>query len=373
MAGVGLNIISFDVPYPPDYGGVIDIFYKIRTLHRLRVSIHLHCFEYGERGRREELAAYCTSVHYYPRKTGLSSNLSLLPYITYSRRSRELLDNLRTNDYPILCEGIHSTYLLLGGKLRDRSVSLRSHNIEHDYYLHLARREAHPVRKLYFRLEAYRLKRLLSKLPANLSIAAISPADTTYLQQHFRNTFWLPPFHSNDAVTSLTGTGDYALYHGNLSVSENYEVAQMLIASFRGKNIQLIVAGKAPPPALRQAAANSSNIQLIADPDETSMDELLRQAHVVLLPTYQATGIKLKLIESLYRGRFCIANDLMVAGTGLEDAVIVENNDFYDRTKTLMGRSLTEAAIAQRKATMLAHFSNLKNAQLLLEVGALNR
>ena len=27
-----LNIVSFDVPYPPDYGGVIDVFYKIKEL-----------------------------------------------------------------------------------------------------------------------------------------------------------------------------------------------------------------------------------------------------------------------------------------------------------------------------------------------------
>ena len=41
-----LHIISFDIPYPPNYGGVIDVYYKIRTLHKLGIKIHLHCFEY---------------------------------------------------------------------------------------------------------------------------------------------------------------------------------------------------------------------------------------------------------------------------------------------------------------------------------------
>ena len=27
-----VHIVSFDVPYPPNYGGVIDVFYKIKTL-----------------------------------------------------------------------------------------------------------------------------------------------------------------------------------------------------------------------------------------------------------------------------------------------------------------------------------------------------
>ena len=28
MGVKGINVVSFDVPYPADYGGVIDVFYK---------------------------------------------------------------------------------------------------------------------------------------------------------------------------------------------------------------------------------------------------------------------------------------------------------------------------------------------------------
>ena len=47
MQNKHLHIISFDVPYPANYGGVIDVFYKIKALHAKCVKIHLHCFEYG--------------------------------------------------------------------------------------------------------------------------------------------------------------------------------------------------------------------------------------------------------------------------------------------------------------------------------------
>ena len=39
-----LHIISFDNPYPPVYGGVIDVFYKIKDLHAEGYEIYLHCF-----------------------------------------------------------------------------------------------------------------------------------------------------------------------------------------------------------------------------------------------------------------------------------------------------------------------------------------
>ena len=30
-----IHIVSFDIPYPPNYGGIIDVFYKIKTLFEL--------------------------------------------------------------------------------------------------------------------------------------------------------------------------------------------------------------------------------------------------------------------------------------------------------------------------------------------------
>ena len=35
-----LHIISFDVPYPANYGGVIDVFYKLKALHAEGIKIH---------------------------------------------------------------------------------------------------------------------------------------------------------------------------------------------------------------------------------------------------------------------------------------------------------------------------------------------
>jgi hypothetical protein len=42
-----LHIICLNVPFPVDYGGVFDLFYKLPALHDQGVKIHLHCFEYG--------------------------------------------------------------------------------------------------------------------------------------------------------------------------------------------------------------------------------------------------------------------------------------------------------------------------------------
>ena len=100
-----LHIISLDIPYPADYGGVIDIFYKLRSLHEAGVEITLHCFQYGNRTPQAELKKYCKDVFYYPRLTGWKGLDMTLPYIISSRRSKDLLANLVQDDAPILFEG----------------------------------------------------------------------------------------------------------------------------------------------------------------------------------------------------------------------------------------------------------------------------
>lgn len=42
-----LHIVSFHIPIPQNYGGVIDIYYKVKALHDIGVKVILHCFEYG--------------------------------------------------------------------------------------------------------------------------------------------------------------------------------------------------------------------------------------------------------------------------------------------------------------------------------------
>ncbi|MBP8033021.1 MAG: glycosyltransferase family 1 protein, partial [Bacteroidia bacterium] len=109
---VSVNIVCLDVPYPANYGGAINMFHKIRWLHKKGVIIYLHCFEYGNRTATSELNKYCKEVTYYKRNTGISSFISSLPYNVKSRISNELKQNLLKNNYPIIFEALHTCYLL---------------------------------------------------------------------------------------------------------------------------------------------------------------------------------------------------------------------------------------------------------------------
>ncbi|HEX3767900.1 MAG TPA: mannosyltransferase, partial [Puia sp.] len=144
-----LHIVCHDVPYPPDYGGVFDLYYKIRTLHEQGIHIILHCFTSG-REEQPILKTFCEQVYYYPRRTGHKGYSHQLPYIVCSRSNPELLERLLQDEYPILLEGVHCSYLMQDSRFANRKILLRLHNVESVYYKQLAKSSSSWFKKLYY-------------------------------------------------------------------------------------------------------------------------------------------------------------------------------------------------------------------------------
>lgn len=368
-----MHIVSFDIPYPPTYGGVIDVFYRLRALSNLGAKIYLHTFEYS-RARSKELETYCEAVYYYPRKNLMQSLPVRYPHIVKSRASEALLDRLLLDDMPILFEGLHTTYFLAHPGLARRQKLVRMHNVEWEYYLQLADREARYWYRQYYQAEAKLLRDFEEILRHADHILAISPKDTAYYKRAFPQTRYLPAAHGHEVVSSLSGQGEYCLYHGNLSVVENHEAALWLIFEVFSHlgDIPLIIAGANPLPDLIEATSNFEHIYLRPNPTQIEMVDLVQQAHMHVLPTFQNTGIKLKLLHSLFSGRFVVVNPPMIEDTGLEFSTIIAETptDFRRAISKHWIQNFTEIDIAQRKATLLPKFDDHLNARSLM--GLLN-
>ena len=261
---LNLHLIAFDIPYPPNYGGVIDIFYKLKALHAEGVKVYLHCYEYA-RGPSSELDKYAEKVFYYPRKTAKSQLFNTYPYIVLTRRSAELKANLLNDDYPILMEGLHSTYFLGDPAFTGRMMMVRTHNVEHEYYNNLARVEKNIFKKYYFFNEAGKLLKYESILNKASAIAAISPSDTAHFMHSYSGVHYIPAFHPFDQVKIKHGKGDFAFYHGNLAVGENNEGALYLVEKiFNDLPYKLIIAGNKPSSDLCCIFSINCNLALFS-------------------------------------------------------------------------------------------------------------
>jgi hypothetical protein len=171
------------VPFPADYGGVIDVFYKLKQLHANGVEIIFHVFENG-RGKHPELEKYCSKVYYYKRNSNWLLLFNRLPFIVESRKNKLLFETLMQNNYPILFEGLHTTYYAQQLKKMGRSVYLRNHNIESDYYNELSKVEKNSIKKWYLKWESKKLLKYEKQLSFFDHIFCISKKDTLQFESY---------------------------------------------------------------------------------------------------------------------------------------------------------------------------------------------
>ncbi|MCC7466275.1 MAG: glycosyltransferase [Saprospiraceae bacterium] len=369
-----LHIISFDIPYPANYGGVIVIFNQIKALHAQGVKVILHCYQYGDRKPQPELANYCHEIYYYKRSRSVFYQASLLPFIMRTRQSSALLKRLKKDQYPILFEGMHTAGLIWHPSLKSRHKLIRMHNIEWQYYESLSQLTpaTAPLEKAYYFSESIKLQRIEPKVVLHADeIITISSTDEAYYRALKANTHYIPAFHPNEAVESQSGKGEFVLFHGKLSVPDNELAAMWIIREvFADFDIPMVIAGMAPSDRLKELVSQYEHIRLVENPEEAQMTSLLSKAHINLLISFQSSGVKLKLINALFRGRFCIVNDPMVRGTGLAKLCYVRNSAAAIRQtiEALINAPFEQGKIAERKSVLEAEFSNVENAKKLIQL-----
>jgi Glycosyl transferases group 1 len=341
-------------------------------LHEQGVKIHLHYFSYNLRGTPNELNRFCETIHVYERKTGHKGFSFMLPYIVSSRDNPELVKNLLQDNYAVLLEGIHCTGILKEINKNHRKIVVRLHNDECAYYKQLAKSETNLFKKIYFLNESRLLKNYEKHLPANVRYACITDADTNL----FKKEYGLPAVSHLAAFAPFThidnpdGVGNFCLYHGNLSVSENEKAAAWLITKVFSKiKIPLVIAGKNPSKKIESLAHFYQHTCLVANPTDNELHDLIQKAQINVLPSFSSTGIKLKLINVLFNGRHCLVNDAMVAGTGLEQTCHIANTPeaMASVITQLYHQPFTEEETVLRKNLLSHSFDNKVNAKRLIQ------
>ena len=369
-----LHIICLDTPWPADYGGAIDMMNRIILLKQKGIGIHLHYFSYNERGTPNELNQFCETLHVYERKTGSRGLSPNLPYIISSRINQELNHNLQKDNHPVLIEGLHGTGVLSSLDLLKRKVVVRMHNEESIYYKELARAEPSLLKKIYFINESRLIKKYNRQLPKDCIYACITNDDANRMKNDYGlpQVKFLPAFPAWQKVIGEEGVGNLCLYHGNLSVPENEKAATWLLREvFTRVRKPFVIAGKNPSRRLQKLAHLCQHTCLVANPSETEMNDLVRKAHINVLPGFNKdfTGIRLKLLHALFEGRHCVVNDPMVSGTGLESACHIGTNAnaFASIITQLYHQPFTEEEIRLRKRMLGTVYNNEKNTEQLIQ------
>lgn len=243
------------------------------------------------------------------------------------------------------------------------------HNIEWDYYQNLGKADKNFIHKIHFNVESKKLKMFETVLKSANTIFSVNQGDADYMKQYCDNSIFIPPFHLNEEVSIKKGIGDYVLYHGSLDVIENHQAALYLIQTvFSKMDKKVIIAGKQPKSSLIELIKKFPHISIKSDLPNSEFDQLIIQAQCNVLFTFQATGLKHKLLNSLYKGRFVIVNDKMVSNSGLDTLCVLANTpeEIIQEINRCWDKEVPEKDIEIRSQMLLAAYSNISNAKKMI-------
>lgn len=247
---------------------------------------------------------------------------------------------------------------------------LRTHNVEYSYYRTLACMESNLFKRFYYWTESLKLRNYEKHLPGDIALAAITESDRDLLRDNKINSFLLPAFHSNESVQSMAGHGNYILFHSDLSISENIDSLSFFIRKVKPQSFaKFIVAGRKPSKALIGELEMIQNLEIVADPDQSEMENLVKNAHINLVHARHKTGMKLKLLSALFQGRHCIANSHAIESSGIESLchLAQTKTQWQELIQILLEKPFTENEIEERRKLLQLEYSNSTNIKILLQ------
>lgn len=306
-----LHIISFNYPYPPSYGGIIDVYYKIKALSDLGIKIHLHCFiDRIPSTIDREIKEITENVFFYKKKKNPLLYFSSTPFAAAIRKSDELIKNLERNKAPILFEGLQTTQIIRFLRENDHKLYLRYHNNEKEYYKGLSGSENNLFKKIIYSIESLKYtgyqKKLLKKFEA---VFCLSEKEYHEVESYSKNAHMIHIFHGNESVKELDQKGKYFLFHGDLTTADNKRALNETIGLFKTlPQYQLVVASDRASEDIKNKISAVENISLTPIQTTENLYRLLEGAHANILISYQNSGTKVKLFNTLYNSRFVIIN-----------------------------------------------------------------
>ncbi len=367
MINQSLHIISFDNPFPPGYGGVIDVFYKIKALHSIGVEVHLHCFVDEVPADYSVLKEHTAAVFFYVRKNKFWSYFQVKPFSVHSRFSKEMINRLYQDNFPILFEGLQTTSMLKHFNNKSRKLFLRLHNNEEKYYSGISKSEKNIFKKGIYWLESKKYKHFQKSVFNQFEkVFTLSETENNEINLFSKNSVYVPVFHGNNNMKSFSKKGEIALYHGDLRISDNKKAVDFLILVFKElPEYKFIIASKSGRREVENKTKNTVNISFVETKDHVVLNELFEQTHLHVLFSFQQSGTKLKVINSLFNGRFCLINSNMVDDKQIQNlcSLAETKEEFKSKIIELMQKSYNQDE--NRTKVLTKVLNDIENAKII--------
>lgn len=314
--------LSPQLPYPPISGGVIKSWRLVEYLSRkyyLTVATFLKNDEYKDVD--EFLSKVQLAGHYFepidiPR-TALNlvkSNLLLQPLNLYRNRSKsfkEKISQLAQNADAIFVDH-YEMYQYVPSDFKGK-VILHQHNCEYLIWERYSELEKNPFKKLALKNQSFWIRNYESKICQLSDSILAAPNDIDELVKigADRNKFYETYHLGEEEMLHLPSLEwgqleDAILFIGTLTWEANIDAALYFLKDIWPKvlekksTMKFYIIGKNPDPRIIELANISKNVVLTGFVKD--LDDYYSKSKVFISPLRFGSGIKVKVMNALYRG-----------------------------------------------------------------------
>lgn len=373
-------------PFPPRDGEAIAILQMAKGLHSagaevtvLYMNTEKHHFPAEEIPARLKGIIRFESVEVDAGVyvTGLmASNLTGKPYHAhrfYAPAFMAAIEQLQqqTPFDVVQAEGLYLVQYLQDAKLKAAKKIYRSHNIEADIWTHVAANSSNPLKKMYLRSQAKKLRNYEQRIIQQTdAIVPISPIDGELYRSiaPSRKIFYCPTGIDINKMLTPTETAKDIYFIGGLDWIPNVEGLEWFLREafpqVRAQHPDIIfhIAGRNAPADMKNM--DEPNVRFygeVEDAQQFAADKL-----ICIAPLLSGSGMKIKIAEAMALGKYVITTAVGASGMppGMDAYFMHTSNPsaFAAELNTL----LSDLSGTRQKALAAQQFvfNNLDNQQL---------
>lgn len=381
------------LPYPPVSGGVIKSNKVVQFLAQ-KYCVSVACFLKNEDVHyvEEFQSKFTLSTFIYEElnvarnvKNLILSNLQGIPLNLYRNKSTHFYEKIQAiiHQYDVVfCD--HYVMFQYIPKSYKQKIILHEHNCEYLIWKRYADIEKNKLKKLALLNQAYRIKNYEREICERANIVLAAPNDRDELvkigadKHKFIETYHLGDDQLLDFPDlDFKQTELALLYIGTLSWEANIDglcwfykdIWQRIKQKY--PSIKLYIVGKHPDKRILEMAEKDA--QIIVTGFVENVEPYFQKSRVFITPLRFGSGIKVKVVNALYRGIPCVTTSIGTEGLATIDGIHIFSkdtvSDSVDAIDILLKdeekwKSISKAsrAIAREKYAWKAVLDNIETA-----------
>lgn len=317
-------VVSGFLPYPPIFGGAMDVWERIKGMVSLGHDVDLIVTDkYNPTQQQlDEMRFYVNNVYFVLRENRFQQIINKMPLQMISRKGLATIEIHQEYDLMIL-ESEFCWTVTLNKTIQYKKIIVRVHNIESFYFKMLGKSSTNLKDKIYYKIETSKIKKLSSLVFEKADkLWFISKDDLVRVHLPEKSIFM--PFPINiDFVKPIIKQGNNVVFMGSLFMQNNTfgldwylkHVHPLIIESIPNYRLFIVGSLKEEDHKIRDKYGCISNVSLVVNaPDLT---EYYQKAQLFINPMFHGSGVKVKSINALVNGLPLVSTAIGAEGIGL--------------------------------------------------------